>query len=133
MIDLGLPPLSNRPDEGLALIGELLAHDPHCKIIVLSGQNEEAHARHARTLGALEFIAKPAQPDVLRAALQRALQLRKQELHVSASKALERIVGESAAIIATRINCERRQAGCTFPFNEGEFWCRQESRRPSPA
>ncbi|MDB5799103.1 MAG: two component, sigma54 specific, transcriptional regulator, Fis family [Rhodocyclales bacterium] len=121
LIDLGLPPLTNRPDEGLALISELLAHDPHCKIIVLSGQNEEAHARHARTLGALEFIAKPAQPELLRAALQRAQQLRKQELAVvSASQALERIVGESPVILAARAQL-RRFAGSHFPvLIEGE-------------
>ncbi|MDB5814612.1 MAG: two component, sigma54 specific, transcriptional regulator, Fis family [Rhodocyclales bacterium] len=121
LIDLGLPPLPNRPDEGLALIGELLAHDPHCKIIVLSGQNEEAHARHARTLGALEFIAKPAQPETLRAALQRALQLRRQELDVvSASQALERIVGESAPILAARAQLQRF-ANSHFPvLIEGE-------------
>lgn len=121
LIDLGLPPLPNRPDEGLALIGELLAHDPQCKIIVLSGQNEEAHARHARTLGALEFVAKPAQPAQLRAALQRAMQLRRQELEsASANQALERIVGESPAILAVRTQLQRF-AGAHFPvLIEGE-------------
>jgi two-component system nitrogen regulation response regulator GlnG len=121
LIDLGLPPLPNRPDEGLALIGELLAHDPHCKIIVLSGQNEEAHARHARTLGALEFVAKPTQPEVLRAALQRALHLRRQELDDnSASQALERIVGDSAVIVAARTQLQRF-ANSHFPvLIEGE-------------
>ncbi|HSD39445.1 MAG TPA: sigma-54 dependent transcriptional regulator [Rhodocyclaceae bacterium] len=121
LIDLGLPPLPNRPDEGLTLIGELLAHDPQCKIIVLSGQNEEAHARHARTLGALEFVAKPTQPAPLRAALQRALQLRRQELSVvSESQALERIVGESAIILAARAQLQRF-ASSHFPvLIEGE-------------
>ncbi len=109
-------------DEGLALIGELLAHDPHCKIIVLSGQNEEAHARHARTLGAprIHPANQPSQTCCV-AALQRAQQLRKQELDVvSASQALERIVGESPAILATRAQLQRF-AGSHFPvLIEGE-------------
>ncbi|MDD5174893.1 MAG: sigma-54 dependent transcriptional regulator [Sterolibacterium sp.] len=75
LIDLGLPPLPHRPDEGFALIPELLAHSPNMKIVVLSGQNEEAHGRHARALGATEFVAKPADPESLREVLLRVLAL----------------------------------------------------------
>lgn len=75
LIDLGLPPLPHRPDQGFGLIGDLLAHSPGMRILVLSGQNEEAHARHARTLGALEFIPKPAPPGQVRDALLAALAL----------------------------------------------------------
>ncbi|MRR50658.1 MAG: sigma-54-dependent Fis family transcriptional regulator [Rhodocyclaceae bacterium] len=73
LIDLGLPPAPHRPDEGFALIGDLLAHVPGLRIIVLSGQNDEANARHARTLGAFDFVAKPADPERLRQTLARAL------------------------------------------------------------
>ena len=115
LIDLGLPPMTGRPDEGLALISELLAHDPHCKIIVLSGQNEEAHARHARTLGALEFVGKPAQPQQLMAALQRALQLRQRELGDEArNPALDRIVGKSVVTAEVRAQLQRLAAS-PFP------------------
>ena len=72
LVDLGLPPCPHRPDEGFALIADLLAHAPAMRILVLSGQNEELHARHARALGALEFIAKPAPPDRLRQILLEA-------------------------------------------------------------
>ena len=73
LIDLGLPPRPHRPDEGFQLISELIAAAPAMKIIVLSGQNDEANARHARTLGAIDFIAKPAEPAELRALLKQAL------------------------------------------------------------
>lgn len=73
LVDLGLPPHPHRPDQGFGLISDLLAHAPTMRILVLSGQNEEAHARHARTLGALEFIAKPVHPGHLREALLAAL------------------------------------------------------------
>ncbi|MBE7424313.1 MAG: sigma-54-dependent Fis family transcriptional regulator [Zoogloeaceae bacterium] len=71
LVDLGLPPLPHQPDEGFALISDLLAHSPSIKIIVLSGQNDEANARHARALGATEFVAKPADPELLRQTLHR--------------------------------------------------------------
>jgi CheY-like chemotaxis protein len=52
LVDLGLPPTPHRPDEGFRLINELLALSPDIKILVLSGQNDEDNARHARALGA---------------------------------------------------------------------------------
>jgi DNA-binding NtrC family response regulator len=72
LIDLGLPPTPDSPEEGFRLIGALLAHSPAMKIFVLSGQNEAANARHARALGAWEFIAKPTNPLTLKRALARA-------------------------------------------------------------
>jgi DNA-binding NtrC family response regulator len=72
LIDLGLPPTPHSPEEGFRLIGDLLAHSPAMKIFVLSGQNEAANARHARALGAWEFIAKPSNAPTLKRALDRA-------------------------------------------------------------
>ena len=74
LVDLGLPPTPHRPDEGFQLIADLLAHSPAMKIFVLSGQNDAANARHARALGAWEFIAKPCEPAALHRALERALE-----------------------------------------------------------
>ena len=75
LVDLGLPPAPHSPDEGFRLIGDLLAHSPGMKIFVLSGQNDAAHARHARALGAWEFIAKPVDPASLARSLARGLDL----------------------------------------------------------
>ncbi len=73
LVDLGLPPAPHAPDEGFQLIADLLAHSPRMKIFVLSGQNDAANARHARALGAWEFVAKPSDPALLRRLLARAL------------------------------------------------------------
>ncbi len=73
LIDLGLPPTQHKPDEGFALITDLLNHSKKTRILVLSGQNDEANARHARALGAIDFIAKPAEPEQIKRALQSAL------------------------------------------------------------
>ncbi len=50
------------------------------KILVLSGQNDAANARHARTLGAAEFVAKPCDPENLKKILLHALQFRAAEI-----------------------------------------------------
>ena len=75
LVDLGLPPAPHTPDEGFQLIADLLAHSPRMKIFVLSGQNDAANARHARALGAWEFVAKPSDPALLKRLLARALEL----------------------------------------------------------
>jgi DNA-binding NtrC family response regulator len=74
LVDLGLPPAPHAPDEGFQLIADLLAHSPSMKIFVLSGQNDAANARHARALGAWEFVAKPSDPALLKRLLARALE-----------------------------------------------------------
>ena len=85
LIDLGLPPRPHHPDEGFQLIAELIAAAPTMKIIVLSGQNDEANARHARTLGAIDFVAKPADPARLKALLKQALSFNAAETGSAAS------------------------------------------------
>ena len=84
LIDLGLPPSPHRPDEGFRLISELIAYSPGIKIVVLSGQSDESNARHARTLGAIEFVAKPCEPETLKSLLMRSLKVREAELGAAA-------------------------------------------------
>lgn len=88
LIDLGLPPVPHRPDEGFRLISELIAYSPGIKIVVLSGQSDEANARHARTLGAIEFVAKPCEPETLKNLLKQALEIRDAELGAAAETGL---------------------------------------------
>jgi len=65
LIDLGLPPYPHKPEEGFALIRELLSLSPNMKVLVLSGQDNDVNIQHALTVGAVDFIAKPAEPDLL--------------------------------------------------------------------
>jgi DNA-binding NtrC family response regulator len=112
LIDLGLPPAAHAPDEGFQLIADLLALSPRMKIFVLSGQNDAANARHARALGAWEFVAKPSDPALLKRMFSRALE-------APAGDALE-LVGESPA--AARLRSQIAQfAGSPYPvLIEGE-------------
>jgi DNA-binding NtrC family response regulator len=98
LVDLGLPPTPHRPDEGFQLIADLLAHSPPMKILVLSGQNDAANARHARTLGAAEFVAKPCDPDSLKKLLLHALQFRAAEISGEGIADADPLVGKSPAL-----------------------------------
>lgn len=103
LIDLGLPPTPHRPTEGFRLIAELLAHSPDIKIIVLSGQDEDSNARHARTLGATDFIAKPCAPDNIKTQLRNALLIQHTEQEQSAGEIDQLgIIGRSPPIQAMR-------------------------------
>ena len=80
LVDLGLPPVPHKPDEGFKVIGELLAHSPTMKILVLSGQNEEVNVKHALALGAVDFIPKPCDVDSLNDQQQKAHKLQNAEI-----------------------------------------------------
>ena len=122
LVDLGLPPTPHAPEEGYRLISALLAHAPAMKIIVLTGQAEAAAGRHARALGATEFISKPASPDRLREALFHALRANTAETSGSPPKAesLVALMGQSAPMQALKTQI-RLYAESPFPvLIEGE-------------
>jgi len=104
LVDLGLPPTPHAPEQGFRLIADLLAHSPSMRIFVLSGQNDAAHARHARALGAAEFIAKPCDPAALKKILARALSVRDAELRAERNRALgaEELIGQSPALLTLK-------------------------------
>ena len=115
LIDLGLPPTPHAPDEGFALIAAILAHSPHIRIIVLSGQSEEANARHARALGATEFVSKPASPEEILKLIQHVL-----SFNDSATKIEDGLVGNSPAMQNLRAQI-KQFAPSPFPvLIEGE-------------
>ncbi len=73
MLDLGLPPCPNQPDEGLATLSAMLAIDPTAKIIIISGQGERQNALQAVGAGAYDFYCKPVELDELKLMLQRCV------------------------------------------------------------
>jgi two-component system NtrC family response regulator len=72
LLDLGLPPSPGTPDEGFAVLDELLAIDSLTKVIVVSGQSEKATAVTAVGRGAYDFLSKPMDIEELRLILRRA-------------------------------------------------------------
>jgi DNA-binding NtrC family response regulator len=114
VLDLMLPP-SGRAEEGAALAESLLALRPAAKIIVVSGAGETPLALHLVQRGVYDFLAKPVDPDVLLAVVERAaarltLEDRVAELERSlASQASEAggLLGASAPFVEARTLCER--------------------------
>lgn len=116
LVDLGLPPLPHRPDEGFALIGDLLALSPDMKIIVLSGQSDEGNARHARTLGAVDFVAKPCDPSRLTELFRQALRFGNESQTTQAGG----LIGESLPMQRLRLQLSQ-YANLAYPvLIEGE-------------
>ena len=73
LLDLGLPPRPNDPDEGLKTPSSLLAVDPLAKVIIVSGQGDKQNALRAVGAGAYDFLCKPVDMDELRLVLQRSV------------------------------------------------------------
>jgi DNA-binding NtrC family response regulator len=102
LVDLGLPPYPHKPDEGFALVPELLAHNPRMRVLALSGQDDPANLRHAFALGAADFIAKPCEPDLLKSRLSHQLMLIEAEKEAEQQAPDTVLHGESAALEALR-------------------------------
>jgi two-component system, NtrC family, response regulator len=121
-MDLGLPPDPDSVSEGFKLLEQMLAIDPAIKVIVLTGQNDQANALRAVALGAYDFLAKPFEPEVLSLTIERAQRLaelqaenrRLQSLHqpdalsglitrdaemMRLSRTVERVAGSDATVL----------------------------------
>ncbi|MES2152611.1 MAG: PEP-CTERM-box response regulator transcription factor [Pseudomonadota bacterium] len=74
-MDLGLPPDPDGATEGLATLQQVLALAPETKLIVLTGNQDHAHAVKAIAMGAYDFHQKPFDPEMLALVVQRAFYL----------------------------------------------------------
>jgi two-component system, NtrC family, response regulator len=74
-MDLGLPPDPDSVSEGFKLLEQMLDIEPATKVIVLTGQNDQANALRAVSLGAYDFLAKPFEPEMLNHVVERATRL----------------------------------------------------------
>lgn len=99
LVDLGLPPETHTPNEGFALIPELLSHDSKMKILVLSGQDTRANIQHAITLGAIDFVPKPCDAELLKTRLSHQVMLIESETSEQQQPSNEtELVGDSVAM-----------------------------------
>lgn len=121
IVDLGLPPSPHSPEEGFKVISELLAHSPTIKIHVLSGQNDEVNIKRALTLGAVDFIPKPCDIELLKNTLLNALKVQDVELNEArVDGTMPGLLGESLPIQTLRLQISQF-ADSQFPvLIEGE-------------
>ena len=73
LVDLGLPPNTHRPDEGLAVIRKISQVHPTTRVLVLSGQDNKKHIFQAREDGAVDFISKPCDIAEIKARLKKQI------------------------------------------------------------
>ena len=73
LLDLGLPPSPNDPEEGLSVLAEILSRDDTAKVIIISGQGEKTNALKAVGGGAYDFLCKPVEVEELRLLLKRCI------------------------------------------------------------
>ncbi len=74
-LDLGLPPDPGGSRVGFSILKSIRSLLPSCKVIVVTGREEHAHAVRAVADGAYDFYQKPIDADTLRFVVERAFRL----------------------------------------------------------
>jgi two-component system NtrC family response regulator len=101
LLDLGLPPHPNSPEEGLATLSDLLAINPLVKVVIISGQGEKENALRAIGNGAYDFLTKPVEMEELKFLLKRCFHTAQLEKEYGEMQQLVRgdtfegVIGES--------------------------------------
>jgi DNA-binding NtrC family response regulator len=118
LVDLGLPPDTHRPDEGLAVIRKIAQMHPSTRVLVLSGQDNKKHVLQAKEEGAVDFIAKPCDIAEIKVRLKRQIVAGGGE--AGGHGEVEGIIGSSAEIELLRMQI-RQIADSPYPvLIEGE-------------
>ena len=120
LLDLGLPPRPNDPEEGLATLASLLRLDPTAKVIIVSGQGDKQNALKAVGAGAYDFLCKPVDMDELKLVLQRSVYVAELEQEYRAmqraqhAETFEGMLGDSPEMQAV-FSLVRKVAPTTAP------------------
>lgn len=118
LIDLGLPPDTHKPDEGLAVIRKISQMHPSTRVLVLSGQDNKKHVFQAQEDGAVDFIAKPCDIAEIKVRLKRQIKVVGGE--DAGEGDMTGMVGSSGAIELLRMQI-RQLADSPYPvLIEGE-------------
>ncbi len=124
LVDLGLPPNTHRPDEGLAVIRKISQMHPSTRVLVLSGQDNKQHVFQAKEDGAVDFISKPC--DIAEIKVRLKKQIIAGGGDDSGHGEIEGIIGSSEAIELLRMQI-RQIADSPYPvLIEGASGCGKE-------
>ena len=88
LLDLGLPPHPGSPEEGLAVLSEVLALRRLVKVVIITGQGEKENALRAIGAGAYDFLTKPVEMDELKFLLKRCFHVAQLEQEYAAMQQL---------------------------------------------
>jgi len=90
LLDLGLPPHPGSPEEGLAVLSEMLTQNRLVKVVIVSGQGEKENALRAIGAGAYDFLSKPVAMEELKFLLRRCFHVAQLEQEYAA---MQRLIG----------------------------------------
>ncbi len=117
LVDLGLPPDTHTPDEGLAVIKKISQMHPSTRILVLSGQDNKKHVFQAKEDGAVDFISKPCDIAEIKVRLKQQIKAGGGD---SVDGDIEGLVGSSEVTELLRMQI-KQIAGSPYPvLIEGE-------------
>ncbi|MDM7915788.1 MAG: PEP-CTERM-box response regulator transcription factor [Candidatus Eisenbacteria bacterium] len=102
LVTLDLALQNNDPETGFALLERCAGVDPYMKVILITGNDEEANALRAVENGAADFFSKPVDVGELKVLLRRVLTIGRRERQIGAlltamgdERRLGSIVGQS--------------------------------------
>jgi DNA-binding NtrC family response regulator len=95
LVDLRLPGIS-----GLELLRSLRERDPSLPVLMLTGQGTIGDAVDAMRAGALDFLTKPVEPEVIVERLRKAVERRRIERERDRLRGVDGLVAESQAMRA---------------------------------
>lgn len=108
VLDLALPPEPDNPDIGLKYLEGLRLEGTDIPVVVITGHDERKLVVRARKAGALDFFAKPFDPDEVRGTIDAAMQERVQRLREQEKTRLldnrmgQEVLGDSPQMHALR-------------------------------
>lgn len=91
LVTLDLALEGNNPESGFGLLEKCLTFDPFMKVVLVTGNDDEAYALRAVECGAADFFGKPVDIGELRVLLKRVLAMGRRERQ---NAALLRTLGE---------------------------------------
>ena len=101
-LDLSLNAQNPADLGGIRLLEQMLDQDPAARIIVITGNNDEANAIHAVRLGAFDYYPKPIRLEEIKVIIQRAFHIYTLQQRIQTSPDAEEgfhgIIGKSKAI-----------------------------------
>jgi len=130
LLDLGLPPYPDSPEQGLQVLETLKDQNPDLRVIVLTGQNQDANVYRAVKAGAFDFLAKPVTEQQLLIAVQRACLFHQQETRLQQEENARRLVIDAPTdqgMKAVRNEAEKRLLKAVL--HETDFNVHEMARR----
>ncbi len=92
VLDLGMPPHEHALEEGLAVLRWLEEHPRPLKVVVLTGQDQQASAYEAVRLGTFDYLAKPVSMECLLQSIRRCFLFLDNERRMRAQAQTQRVM-----------------------------------------